>query len=166
MLYEFELGHNRSNKKHLLYKRCSWLQYSNQIVEEILLSLQEPQWSGRPKIVDFEALLQTIEANLGVVLWEYQVNMEFQGLVWFVTSQTEKKHLELPNFATCNQNIARFLIPSTIKLLTVKILLLNWNKNIFFEKQGVIHIGYFKRLFLLFQPEIYLSRSCQKDFVF
>ena len=39
----------RSNHKSFLWKkwRCSWSQYSNQIVQEILFRLHEPWWSGK-----------------------------------------------------------------------------------------------------------------------
>ena len=67
MLYKFEL----SNQKHLSEKwRYSWSQYSNQVVQEILLGLQEPcknlflmARSSRPKTMNFKALLQAIKAN-------------------------------------------------------------------------------------------------------
>ena len=68
MLYKFWSGPwcRGCNQKYLLCKRGkrSWWQYSKQMVSEILIDLQEPWQSGRPKTVDSQVVLQTWEANL------------------------------------------------------------------------------------------------------
>ena len=49
-LYEFKLGYNAEATKDILSCEkwsCSWSQYGNQIVEEILLKLQESQLLGK-----------------------------------------------------------------------------------------------------------------------
>ena len=49
MLCEFELGHDtvESTKKIFVAKGESAIHYSNEMIQEILLELQEPQQSGK-----------------------------------------------------------------------------------------------------------------------
>ena len=72
--------------KHLLCKkwRCSWSQYSNQMVQEILLAWQS---GNRDKSVD------------------YQTSLASQGSAWFITFMTSSKvpgaaklYLKLPKY--------------------------------------------------------------------
>ena len=104
MLYELKMSSNtmQATKKHLLYKKWnhSWSLYINQIVQEILLKLQELQWSG-----DSEAVFQAIVANLA------SSNLTVQralSLSWLL-----QKHHGLPNFASHYQNIQELLTCSS-----------------------------------------------------
>ena len=69
MNYEFKMGYISygSYQNHLLCERWrqSWSQYSNQMIQEILLRFQEPHQSksGKLKTVDYKAQLQATEAK-------------------------------------------------------------------------------------------------------
>ena len=81
---------------------------NNQRVEEILFGLQDPRRSK--KIDVFEAVLQAIEANLVGSIWRVSGELDiFQSSVVHHLHDLVKNYLELPNGASCNQNISKLL---------------------------------------------------------
>ena len=53
-------------------------------------NLDDQARSGRPKTMDYEAVLQTIDANR-VALGEYQARLASHNSLWFVTFMTSIK---------------------------------------------------------------------------
>ena len=87
MFYEFELDHNPAEAtKNICYAKGEGIiDHSTAIRKKFCLgckNLNEAR-SGRNKSIDFEAMLQAIEANL-VTLKEYQVSLASNSPVWFV----------------------------------------------------------------------------------
>ena len=78
------------------------------MVQEILLRLQEPQWSGKvrfAKTVNSEAKEANSPSRTGSLSWVWHLTFHC-GLS---PSQLQQKHWELPNRASCYQNTTKRL---------------------------------------------------------